>query len=146
MQDERYLAQPAFVHKAMRPFVEAMPEVLSPFLGLPVNLENILKTRIEFHLYCLRNNYCEVVAASWPGDKKGPSPRMMRQMLQQIILVNRIVLDNPQEMLDRTELAEDEYILRHFDLNDDAIAAYYTGQLTIGQLLLLQPMIFIRHT
>lgn len=145
--DKFHQPQPAMVLQRMKPFVMALPLLLADRLDLPANLPIILEARIDFLRYCLAYQMAEVMLAD-KSDRRLRSimTAKLNRLLENIIQAHEEILADVPAFLAGMEITEDEYVVSQFELNQEMSNAYYRGTLTIGQLLLDQPLIFVRHT
>jgi len=130
----------------MEPYVKALPLVLARQLDNLVTLRSLLKSRIAFLDYCLTHDLPEAMSTAGPDYLRGKGSLVTR-LLVDIIAAHRLVLASIPGLLERLEYADEiEYIVDQFELNEAMAAYLYDSKLTIGPLLLEQPIIFTRHT
>lgn len=127
-----------------RPYVKALPNILTDFLDLPVSFVNLTKARIAFIKFGLRDGFYKLASKSIAG---GFDQVIRDQNLQETYdLLRKLqaaVLD-PEKFLETVGKTEEEYLFdEEVGLNKEAMVPYSIGSFTIGELLKIQPKIFI---
>jgi hypothetical protein len=145
-----FLENPEEVRNVMRPYIEAMPEVMDELLDLPVNLQNLVQAKILFLRHCLDNGCIEKTMAAMPADMLAfVNAEMLEGLFTELLqsldeVLGELVLNTPA-FLERIQASEEQIILGKFGLNEEATALYKAGQLTIGKILEIDPMALVRN-
>jgi uncharacterized protein (DUF3820 family) len=153
MKDAEYSAQPEAVREAMQPFIEAIPEVLEGQLDAPVTLQSLMAAKFAFLRYCGDNQFISKVVAAMPEEALGWFDRddlagMMEGMFGQLLDLAESIMEDVEGFLASQGVTEAQ-IMQHpkgLGLNPEAFALYEAGRLTIGDILVLQPMVIVKNT
>lgn len=149
-KDPEYLMQEKSVINFMNEFMLAIPEALREFLDAPVTVTSIVNTKVAFIQFCIENNYVSKVIAASPQDSFGwMDPSVVAEMIQDALsnsfdLFSKFASDIPQFL--REYGISEEKMMYSFELRPELMERYRTGTLTIGELLMLQPMVILKNS
>lgn len=155
MAQEEFTSQtPEAVMEAMRPYVEAMPEVLGQeLLEKKVGLGSLFEAKVAFIRYCLENAYLEKTTEAIHEDEfffmGGPenAVAMMRASLEQLLPLFSEIAADVATFLESRGITEQQALSNpQFGFNAENLVAMQKGKLTIGGLLLSQPLVIIKNT
>lgn len=141
VQEPEFAMQPEEQKEVMKPFIEALPNVLQDELANEVTVESLLAAKIKFQRYCMKNGLitalCKVVPDAFEG--------MMESIFEQVIdMLEDIVADVPS-FLEENGIDENIFLnLPQVGLNEQARKMYNEGNLTIGELLVTSPWTLLK--
>lgn len=150
-QDSEWQQQPEKVQQAIKPFIEALPKVLSELLDKPVKLESLMAAKLAFLRYCLKHGYIKAVVDAMPDSALGPFdrkdlPDLLDGALRDAVEMAEAITSNMVEFLNQYGVTEDDVMLGpKVGLNANTQSLYLSGQLTIAQLLEKQPMVIVKN-
>lgn len=151
-QDPKFLAEPEYARLVLKPFIQALPEVLADLLELPANYENVVRAKYAFLQYCSENNYITAAVESTPESALGPFDRsflkeMLERMFAELVELLGSVLESAPDFLAAQGVTDVEVMTSsELGLNAEVLELYNAGQLTIGQLAVMQPMIIVNNS
>lgn len=153
-EDPLFLAEiPEELWPALKPYIEALPEILADLLDEPVTLMTLLKAKAAFVRYCLESDYACEMAAAIPEDQlffvgisnEEVIARMDALTRGALQFLETIVEDVPG-FLQVFDVTEEQAILAFKPvLSPENLKKYRAGKLTIGDILLSQPMLIIKN-
>jgi hypothetical protein len=151
-EDVDFLQQPESVRDATRPYVEALPIILADMLNAPVTLNSVMKAKVAFLRYCVDNGFIKAAVDAMPDEALGffdreDLPEMFESLLTQAIDMAEELTGDVAGLLKENGLTEEKVMLGpSIGLNDEARSLYQAGELIIGELLLIQPMLIVKNT
>lgn len=151
-EDAEFLQQPETVQEATRPYIEALPVILADLLDQPASLDNTMQAKVKFLRYCIENGYITAVVNAMPEEafiffSREDLPGMFEGMLSQLIDMLEELTGDVSALLKAQGVTEEEVMLgSNVGLNDEARLLYQSGSLTIGKLLVVQPMVIVKNT
>jgi len=150
--DAEFLQQPEAVREATRPYVEALPNVLADSLDQPANLNNTMRAKFLFLRYCVDNGFIKAAVEAMPEEALGFLDRedmfpMLESALAGAIEMADELTGDISALLEENGVTEDEVMLSpKVGFNTETAAMYRAGELTIGELLVAQPMIIVKNS
>ncbi len=153
MKSEEYSSYPASMRAVADTFVIAIPEILKDQLQEPVTLTSVMNAKVMFLRYCVDHEYVKKAVAATPEGSLGGmsadsvTSLMQNMMSQAIVIAERVVKDLPAVL--ESQGVDEELMMAHpkgIGLNPETLDLYKTGKLTIGYLLLMQPMVIFKNS
>lgn len=130
-------------HEAIKPFFMAAPEVLAHVIDKPVTLESLNRAKLDFLRYASQNGFFRAVTKGTPDETMID---MFEPVIAGLISMMTAIAEDVPAFLKENDLTEEEVILGPaVGLNRANIERYRVGTLTIGQVLLSQPMIIFKN-
>ncbi len=153
MKDPEYSAQPASVLAVTDPFMLAIPDALKDHLDKIVTLATLMDAKIAFLRYCVENDYVKKVVAAMPEDSfgwmdaKGVVEMMQGIMAQVVEILAEFVKDVPA-FLESQGITEEQMMAhpKGVALKPNVLKLYKAGNLTIADVLKMQPMVIVKNT
>ena len=149
-EDQEFQQQPQVLREAMRPYIEAMPTVLSDMLDQPVNLSTLVNAKLKFLRHSVDNGIIGVAINALPEEQKsffGDESDMFQEMFNGIIDQLASMTGDLPGLLQEQEVTEEQVMLGpQLNLNPESRILYKTGQLTIEKLLLVNPMVIYKNS
>jgi len=150
-EDEEFQKQLESVREVMRPFVEALPMLLGELLDTPVTLVSICQAKVKFLRYCLEHDFISKAYEATPEEALGFFTReiyasMLENTFNQLIDLMEEQIPQLPTLLQRMGLAEQDHLLDSAGFREEARELYLLGELIVGRLLLVQPMIIVKNS
>ena len=151
-EDAEFQQQPEAVREATRPYVEALPTILAGVLDAPATLNTTMNAKVTFLRYCVENGFIKASVDAMPEEALGffdrdELPEMLEGALSQAIDMLEKLTGNVTAFLEKNGVTEEQVMLSsNVGFNDEARKLYQAGELTIGKLLTIQPMIIVKNT
>jgi hypothetical protein len=151
-QDAEFLQQPEAVREAMRPYVEALPTILADVLDTPTTLNATMKAKVNFLRYCVDNGFIKAAVDALPDESIGffdrdELPEMFEGLITQAIEVAEELTGDVSALLEANGVTEEQVMLGpNVGLNNESRSLYEAGELTIGKLLMVQPMLIFKNS
>jgi len=151
MKDEEFKSQPENVIKAIEPFVLALPEILKDQLSSIVTVTTLLNAKLAFLKYCMENDYIKKVTDEVPDDNFGMFGRESMVAISQAAVEQSIqaipqTINKLAEILASQGLSEEQVLFGGENpIMENLRSDYKNGTLTIGDLLLKQPMAIVKN-
>lgn len=150
-QDKIFAEELEPIREVTLRYIETLPTSLAKIPSTPATLITLTEAKIEYLRYCADN--CLITIA----DKKlEDSPDSASGILTVALLKSLFKLENDSllNLVDQLKnhvaynpLADEKIMLGPIiGLNQEAKALYITGRLTIQNLWLIQPSVFIRNS
>ena len=153
MKDSEYSAQPNTMLAAIEPFVLAMPDVLKDHLQNSVTLVSVMNAKIAFLRYCTDHEYVKTVVTAMPEGTLGWMDAesiisLIQDALSKTIVIAESVAKDVPALLASQDIDEREVMVSSdgVGLGSKALKFYDTGKMTIGDLLLMQPMVIFKNS
>lgn len=155
-EDPVFLAEtPEELWSALEPYIEALPEILGEdLLDESVTLTTLLKAKAAFIRYRLESDYTREMVAAIPEEQlffvgmgnEEVTARMEALTRGALQFLEAIVEDVPC-FLQALDVTEEQAILGLKPvLSPENLKKYRAGKLTIGDILLSQPMLIVKIT
>jgi hypothetical protein len=143
-RDSEFSLQTVKMQRVYRPYTEVIPVVLKKLLDQPVTFDSVIKAWVVFHRYCIRNGFVEKSIQASPRELRkfaeGSEGFIKKATLAMCDMLMNLIKNNPEVFL--VEKTEDRVLLvEKFGLSGEALEMYDKGELTIGKLLVTQPLI-----
>lgn len=151
-KDPEFIQQPEAVREATRPFVEALPTVLVDLMDKPANLSNTMRAKVLFLRYCVDNGFIKAAVEAMPEESLGFFDRedlvpMLESALSGAIEMADELTGDVTALLEENGLSEDDVMLGDkVGFTPETATLYRAGELTIGRLLVTQPMIIVKNS
>ncbi|MBI5044347.1 MAG: hypothetical protein HZC02_00245 [Candidatus Levybacteria bacterium] len=148
-EDPVFLRQSKAIQGVALPYFEQLAEVLADLMDKPVNLVNLLQAKVRCLDFLLDGDYVKDVVDAQPSgiirsDLLISFVKDMRDSLKE--MVDKIIADT-QGFLDDLGVTEQEILLAPgAKLNGESKRRYLSGNFTIGDLVMSQPMAIIDNT
>ena len=147
LTDREFASQPDAMKQILRPFVGALPTVLADLLDQPATVKTILTAKIAYMRYGFDNGLIEASVGAAPEALRGIfEANDIKEMLQDAMqMIEEIVKDIPG-FLQQIGVTERDFLTNpKVGLSGEALSLYDKGQLTIGELLRLQPILIVKN-
>ncbi|HOX29767.1 MAG TPA: hypothetical protein P5080_02235 [Candidatus Paceibacterota bacterium] len=147
-KDPRADEFPGSMLEVIRPTVEKLPEILSDLVDKPLTVSSFTDAKVRVIEYTLDNGVIEALVKSMPNKELGSLLGMMTAKLKDILLPTlKDIAKDSFQFLARTGLTEKDFLFSpEFGLNEEVKAKYLKGRMTIGKLLVMQPMAIVNNT
>lgn len=151
-KDHEFLKLPEPVREAMRPFVEALPTVLSDFWEKPATLDDVLAAKMAYTKYLLDNGFIKATADATPQEFLGGYSvaelfEMGEGFIREAYEAMEEMMKDLSAYLESLGVTRDLVMLGpNVGLNPEARRLYEANELTVGKLVELQPMVMVKSS
>lgn len=146
-QDPAFAAQSEAVKNAVRPYFEALPEILADMLDQPVTFSRLFQARVRFIHYCFEHDFVRVAMAAMPESTFQTLNRTYYSNVIEGTLLSALktaeeISRNAGIFLQKHCTTRSKAMRSPFvGMNETAQRLFLDKKLTIGQLLLVQPSV-----
>lgn len=149
-RNAKHAALPTEVRKIADDFIGNLPEVLKELLEEKVTLESIIAAKKKCNEYLLQKGYFgKIVLAMPPQYLRGmtyqEAVRMFEGLASANIMILATLVNNIQFFLASHNITAREVLEIFVGLEPCALALYDTGEMTIADLLGIQPTAIFRE-
>lgn len=131
----------------MEPFVKALPDILGDSLDETLSLKLLIDVKLRFIKYITENGFAEQIRVTMKdilGDSLDETVELLTSALGMLAEQMQEMLPELDQMLaDQGVTEEDIFTSDQVGLNEDMLAHYRAGTLTLDVLLANQPGVVI---
>ena len=152
-EDPDFLIQPEKIRGTYKEVVEALPNVLGELLDQQLTLTNMIGAKVRFLRYILdpETGFIEKYALALPDENIGlmsreELPSTLREIMGGALEMLESMAGGILIMLEEQSIAQSDFLQTDkVGLGPKAIDLLRKGELTIGRLILVQPMVIINN-
>lgn len=150
MADMDFLNNPPAVRVAQESFVRKLPVIAAAYLQEAVSLESLARTKAAYLQYCFEGGYIQILASAIlaAGCQTMEYDRLVEfysEKMSTFISGVDSLISETGEVLAETQISEKYFVMAIFQLNETAAKRYCADTLTIGELMLLDPLVLVRN-
>jgi len=138
-----------FVQSLFRAQVRKMPELLKGIVGLPFTKRNYLEARLLFWENGLKSGFVDQMADATPTHitQKSYKSMVKRGYSAEVSTLKILIKDIGEDApLDKKASFDSSLLEVSVGLNEANLLKYHKGELTVGDVLMTQPLVLItRH-
>ena len=135
LEDSEYMTtMPSFMRETLQPFAETLPLLLADKLEQSFTSRMRSETRLIFLKHLQENDFAGKAAEAASGDRRFANVyRELSAYLTQVI-------QGLTEMQGRAQYVSGDWTI---NFNEETLALSQKGELTVGQVLMLQPALIV---
>ena len=127
---------------AIRPFIEAVPRALAPYLEKKVTLQTYIDTKLAFLRHCVQSGFPEIMAHVLDTNQD-----LIKSKLEGLVEMLEDMTKDIPAFLKNYGMTEDDILLNSkVGLNEANKDLYKSGELTVEHLLRTQASIILNNT
>lgn len=150
-EDPEAAAYPGPTQEAIRPTVEKLPEILSDLVDKPLTPSTLMDAKVRVIKYTIDNGVIKALVESMPENnlgfftKTGLLDMLLKTLGNMLPIFTSIAQDEIKFLEERGITEKDLMMSPDLHLNKEVKEEYLKGQMTVGKLLTMQPMVIIKN-